>query len=192
MSQPAMSADALYVQVFGDTLACEERRPASFVAGAVDAASARAAWQHGEGLLRALAVVEDSRGEEGEEHTPADLAMHRIEAKLDLLTAVVAALVRSRETQDPSRALQWSARGARIDAIADAADAGARGMFRVQPADWLPESLSLPATVQSRDGDRLWLRFDPMPPALAAALERHLFRIHRRAIAELRRPRAES
>lgn len=184
-----MSADALHVEVLGDTLACEERRPVAFVAGAVDAAAARAAWQHGEGLLRALAVVEDSRGEEGEEHTPADLAVHRIEAKLDLLTAVVAALVRSRETQDPPHALQWSARGARIDAIAGAVDAGAHGLFRVQPADWLPESLSLPATVQSRDGDQLWLRFDPMPPTLAAALERHLFRIHRRAIAELRRPR---
>lgn len=184
-----MSTESLSAQVFGDTLVCEERRPVAFVAGKIDAAGARAAWARGEGLLRALAVVEDSRGEEGEEHTPTDLAMYRIEAKLDLLTTVVAALVRSRESQDPPRALRWSASGACIDGLVDAGEVGAHGMFRVQPADWLPESLTLPATVQAREGGRLWLRFDPVPPAIAAALERHLFRIHRRAVAELRRLR---
>jgi hypothetical protein len=36
---------------------------------------------------------------------------------------------------------------------------------------------------------RVWLRFDALPAAFEAALERHLFRIHRRAVAESRRPR---
>jgi hypothetical protein len=44
--------------------------------------------------------------------------------------------------------------------------------------------------VESTDGHaRAWLRFDPLPPALEALLERHLFRLHRRAVAERRRQR---
>jgi hypothetical protein len=37
------------------------------------------------------------------------------------------------------------------------------------------------------DGRRLWLRFEGLGPGLSAALERHLFRVHRREIAERRR-----
>ena len=74
-----------------------------------------------------------------------------------------------------------------------AAAPGTTGLFRIQPSDWLPESLELPATVLASvtdgAGPQLWLRFGPLTPALESALERHLFRVHRRAIAESRRPR---
>jgi hypothetical protein len=57
----------------------------------------------------------------------------------------------------------------------------------------LPETLQLPARVlaiePSPAGRRVWLAFDDLPPALEAMLERHLFRVHRRAIAVSRRPR---
>jgi hypothetical protein len=35
----------------------------------------------------------------------------------------------------------------------------------------------------------LWLRLSPRPRALESAIERHLFRLHRRAIAGARRQR---
>lgn len=180
-----MNAEAARAQVFEDTLACEETRPAAFVAGALDAAAVRKACLRAEGLLRALTVVEDSRAEEPEEHGAQEAAMHRIEAKLDLLTALVAS--RFGEHTDPPRPLHWSARGARIEA--EAVAAGTRGALRVQPSDWLPESMLLPATVLAVEDGYLWLRFDALPPTLESALERHLFRIHRRAIAESRRAR---
>jgi hypothetical protein len=65
--------------------------------------------------------------------------------------------------------------------------------LRLQPSDTLPEALLLPAHVLAVDaGDgasRAWLRFDPLPAPLEAVLERHLFRLHRRAVAERRRQR---
>lgn len=185
-----MNADTAREQVFGDTLACEEVRPAAFLAGAMHPTAARQACLRAESLLRALAVVEDSRGEDADEHGAHDLALNRIEAKLDLLTALVAG--RSGEHADPSRALRWSALGACLD-VDQAIAPGTEGLFRVQPSDWLPETLQLPATVIAAvahdGGQQLWLRFGPLPPALESALERHLFRVHRRAIAESRRPR---
>ncbi len=172
--------------LFGETLACEELRPAAFVPRADQPRAILAA--SGEALLRALAVVED--GPRPEEPESGDHALPRIEAKLDLLTTLVAGLCRLDE--DPVRPLQWSARGACL-VLADAQAPGRPGLFRVRPADWLPSTLQLPATEIAREpdegGTRVWLRFDALPPALEAALERHLFRIHRRAVAESRRPR---
>lgn len=186
MTTPA-EAEAL---LFADTLACEERRPAAFLPQAVQGAAALAA--SGEALLRALAVVED--GPRSEEPEPGgDHVLPRIEAKLDLLTTLVASLCRH-DDADAIQALQWSARGACL-VLPDAPAAGSAGLFRIRPADWLPSPLLLPAREIAREaspgggGVRSWLRFDPMPAALEAALERHLFRIHRRAIAESRRAR---
>lgn len=186
-----MNAAAAREALFGDVLACDEVRPAMFLPGALDQAAVQSLGARGEALLRALAVVEDgARNEEPEQ--PADHAAHRIEAKLDLLTALVAGLATSHDS-DPLQALQWSAHGACL-AIDGPVPAGTGGRFRLQPADWLPSPLILPATVLTCDTDaegkpRVWLRFGPLSPALEAALERHLFRIHRRAVAESRRPR---
>lgn len=179
-------ADAL---LFGDSLACEVLRPAALLPRPRDPDPALAA--SGEALLRALAVLED--GARPEEPEGDDHALARVEAKLDLLTVLVAGLVRQ-EDADPVRRLTWSARGARLEL--PEAPAEATGLFRVRPADWLPSTLVLPASEIARDtradGVRCWLRFDPMPPALEAALERHLFRIHRRAVAESRRQKQET
>ena len=130
------------------------------------------------------------RAEEPEPST--DNTLHRLEAKLDLLTAVVAAIVPVHEVDTP-RALHWSARGACLHVDTEVMT-GTPGLFRVQPVDWLPSLLVLPATVlagaaAATGGRMVWLRFDSLSPALEAALERHLFRIHRRAVAESRRPR---
>lgn len=191
-----MNADNARALVFGDSLACEEVRPAAFVAGALDATAERIACLRSDALLRAIAVVEDSRNDDGEERGTQELAMQRVEAKLDLLTSLVATLVNRQEHHDRPQPMRWSALGVCLavdPATAAAATPGTDGVFRVQPCDWLPETLQLPATVLANvaddSGHHLWLRFQPLPPVLASALERHLFRVHRRAIAESRRPR---
>ncbi|MDV3255649.1 MAG: PilZ domain-containing protein [Lysobacter sp.] len=185
-----MNADSARHEVFGDSLACEEVRPAAFIPGALSPAAARTACLRGESLLRSLAVVEDSRGDETDEHSASDVVLHRIEAKLDLLTALVAS--RFAEHFDPRRPLRWSSLGACLE-VDDAVAPGTGGALRVQPSDWLPETLLLPATVVASvahgRGQQLWLRFGPLTPALESALARHLFRVHRRAIAESRRVR---
>lgn len=186
-----MTAATAHDSLFGDTLSCAELRPAAYLPGAPGDAALAALNARGEALLQALAVVEDGvRSEEPEQ--PADHALHRIEAKLDLLTALVAGLCASHD-DDPVRPLQWSARGASL-AVAAPAAVGSGGRFRIRPTDLLPSALVLPATVLAcdtgADGQtHVWLRFGPLSPALEAALERHLFRVHRRAVAESRRPR---
>lgn len=185
-----MIPDSPHARLFADALVCEELRPAAFIPEAPDAARLRTALAAAEGLLRALAVVEDHRGEETDETGDKGHAMQRIEAKLDLLTALMAGLGAVRERLDPLRPLWWSAGVACLEGEQEAAP-GTTGWLSVQPADWLPQPMRLPATVVAAEphGDawRLWLRFDPLPEALQAALERHVFRVHRRAIAELRR-----
>lgn len=182
---PAEAGDLL----FGDRVACEELRPATLLPRPRRPDPAMAA--SGEALLRALAVLED--GSRPEEPDTGDHALARVEAKLDLLTTLVAGLSRQ-EDADPVRFLKWSARGACLE-LASPPEGGS-SLFRVRPADWLPSTLVLPASEIARDtradGVRCWLRFDPMPPALEAALERHLFRIHRRAVAESRRQKQET
>lgn len=192
-----MNADNARALVFGDSLACEEVRPATFVAGALEVTVERIACLRSDALLRAIAVVEDSRSDDGEERGSAqELAMQRVEAKLDLLTSLVATLVNRQEHHDRPRPMRWSALGVCLavdPATAAAATPGTEGVFRVQPCDWLPETLQLPATVLANvaddSGHHLWLRFQRLPAGLSSALERHLFRVHRRAIAESRRPR---
>jgi Atypical PilZ domain, cyclic di-GMP receptor len=183
--------DTAYDPLFADTLACDETRPAAFVPGPADDAQVRAHLERSEGLLRALGVVEDS-GRNEEPESPADNFLQRIEAKLDLLVTLMAASARGRDG-DPPRALSWSARGARLE-VDTPLPAETPGLFRLQPAEWLPSALILPATVQACEaraagGFEAWLRFGPLPPALEAALERHIFRVHRRAVAESRRAR---
>lgn len=187
MTTPASAEDAL----FADVLACDEVRPLAFLPGREADPSGVAA--SAEALLRALAVVEDGpRGDEPD--AGGDHALPRIEAKIDLLTALVASLC-AQAGGDPPRRLRWSARGACIE-VPDAPVPGTCGHLRVRPADWLPSPLQLPATVLAtgpggEGAHRAWLRFDDLPAPLQAALERHLFRQHRRAVAESRRPRQD-
>ena len=66
--------------------------------------------------------------------------------------------------------------------------------MRLQPADWLPDHIELPVQVlgeaaSGNGGLYLWLRLQSTGEALDTALERHLFRLHRRQIADSRRPR---
>lgn len=186
-----MSAESAHEVLFGDTLTCEELRPAIFLPGALDAAQLAAFNARGEALLQSLAVIEDGvRSEEPEQ--PSEHALQRIEAKVDLLVALVASLCAD-QYNDPVQSLQWSARGANLSIPAPMA-AGTEGWFRVRPADGLPNPLVLPATVLACDNTpdgatQAWLRFGPLSQGLQGALERHLFRVHRRAVAESRRPR---
>ena len=186
-----MTTASAHETLFGDALSCDEMRPVAFLPGELGDAALASLNARGEALLQALSVVEDGvRSEEPEQ--PADHALHRIEAKLDLLTTLVASLCASQD-DDPMRPLRWSARGASL-LIDRPLPVGTGGRLRVRPADWLPSPLVLPATVLACDVDadgatRAWLRFGPLSPALEAALERHLFRVHRRAVAESRRPR---
>ncbi|MBO9715909.1 MAG: PilZ domain-containing protein [Pseudoxanthomonas sp.] len=184
-----VQARAAEAALFDETLACEAVLPAEFAPDAGPGQPLQA-----EALLRSLAQVEDLRGEDGGEEKRGELPAlaQRLDAKLDLVLALLGRLVRQSTPVLSTRPLRWSVRGLRLAAV-DPVDRppGTAGVVRLQPSDWLPDALELPATVAASaviDGQpTLWLRFAPLPPALEDALERHLFRMHRREVAARRR-----
>lgn len=187
-----MNREAAEAALFGDTLSCEETQRAAFVAQAVDATLAEALCLRAETNLHAIAVIEDTGGEEDD--APLSPVLRRIEARLELMMTLLGAALRP-ERADPLQPLRWSAMGARLRATGPV-DEGRTGLFRIQATPWLPEPLELPAEVVACRPDPgpdagLWLRFAPLGEGVRSALERHLFRQHRRAIA-VQRARADA
>ncbi len=182
-------ADAAEAALFDDTLVCDAILPATFVA--TTAGGLRLA--QAETLLKGLAQIEDLRSEEGtteEKRGELPLLAQRMDAKLDLVLVLLGRLVRQSSGPLPPHALRWSRRGVRLS-LAEAPATGTEGLLRIQPADWLPDDLELPATVvasvaQGIGSHAVWLRFPEFPQGLDEALDRHLFRMHRRQIADAR------
>jgi hypothetical protein len=172
--------------LFGDALGCEERLPAAFVPGASPGAGAA----HGAAmLLRALAVMEEGGEPEREDGDARTAELARVEAKLDLVLALLGAVAAARAPDLPEVALRWSRVGARLR-LAEA-PALPHGVLRVHLDPRLPQPLELQVRVVGTEptgaGVLAWLRFEALDPGLEAALERHVFRRHRRAVAESRR-----
>ncbi|KFA20654.1 hypothetical protein KWU_0114510, partial [Xanthomonas vasicola pv. musacearum NCPPB 4394] len=158
----APSADA---ELFADTLSCELQLPAGFRAGS-EAGTQSAA----ETLLRSLGQVEDLRSEEtSEDRGELPLLVQRMDAKLDLMLALIGRLVRHGDSGLSQGPVHWSVRGIRLSCASSHA-AGTTGSVCLQPSDWLPELVQLPATVLASASDGhdfwLWLRFAPLAPGL--------------------------
>ncbi|WP_334180001.1 PilZ domain-containing protein [Pseudoxanthomonas sp.] len=173
--------------LFDGALTCDVVLPARFDAGR------RAVMQApSEALLKGLAVAEDVRGDDPEERKEATPTQQRIEAKLDLVLSLLGRLARRHEDSLPVTALRWSHRGIRLDVASTTALAsGTQGIVTIQPATWLSDQIELPAVVMdhvegSEGQHHLWLQFEGLNAGLAEAMDRHLFRLHRRQIAEVR------
>ena len=169
--------------LFDGAVACELTARVRLQAGAPPLGSAEAA----ERLLRDLAMVEERRGEVEDSAHPPDPALRRLEAKLDLTLQLLAQALPALASP-PSRTVRCCARGLRIDG-ADAALALTDGVATLawQPADGLPLLAHLPVRCLARHGTASWWAFEPLEPALADLLERHVFRLHRRWLAAQRR-----
>jgi hypothetical protein len=178
-------------ELFDETLSCELALPAEFRIGSAVIRPGTA-----ETLLRSVALVEDARGDDGhDDRSDATLQVQRLEAKLDLVMVLLGRLVRQTTQDLPLRPLRWSRRGIRLEqGTRSGATPGSMGVIRLQPCDWLPDHIDLPVIIvaEAANGSGahyLWLRFEGLSDALEMALERHLFRLHRRQIAEARRLR---
>ncbi|MGB3393058.1 MAG: PilZ domain-containing protein [Stenotrophomonas sp.] len=177
-------------ELFADTLSCDVALPANFEAGSTVVHPGTA-----EMLLRSVALVEDSRGtEDNDERGESSLQAQRLEARMDLVLVLLGRLLRQSDTATlPLRPLRWSRRGLRMELGQRTGNApGTQGIVRLQPADWLSDHIELPVQVLAEaasgsGGHYLWLRLNDPGNALEMALERHLFRLHRRQIANSRR-----
>jgi len=187
-ARPAAIHHPAESELFDETLSCEVALPAEFRLGSAVIRPGSA-----ETLLRSVALVEDARSDDGhDDRGESSAQMQRLEAKLDLTMVLLGRLVRQSAQDLDLRPLRWSRRGIRLEQGArSGAAAGSLGVIRLQPCDWLPDHIDLPVAVLAEAATGagahfLWLRFEPMSDGLEMALERHLFRLHRRQIAQAR------
>jgi len=178
------STDTLHhaeAELFEETLSYESCVPAAFVPGTGEGRP-----EHAQSLLHSLSLIEE-RGFDECQGECDDLSLYkqRVEAKLDLNLLLLGRLVEQALTPLSMRTVRWSIRGARIEEPEAAGGLiGSAGILQLQPCDWLPEALELPARVFAVEpGQWVWVRFPDFAPSLNDALERHLFRQHRRQIA---------
>ncbi len=177
-------------ELFDDTLSCELSLPAVFEAGATPKRPGSA-----EMLLRSIALVEDARNvDDSDERNENSLQLQRLEARLDLTLVLLGRLLQREAPSAPATPLRWSRHGLRLQcAQLGGFVAGTAGVVSLQPAEWLPDAIELPVVVlaeaDTAQGTQLWLRLGGQNEALLAAVERHLFRLHRKQIADSRRNR---
>ena len=166
---------AIAASLFEDCVSCHGQWPARLAVRAVSIEELHAI----ERRLCDLAVLQAPRTErEGE----ADERLRRIEAKLDLLAAWLANP--SPAEVAPCVPVQLSVRGACLPDSVGPLDATALGLTL---ADWLPQAFWLPGRVLGSAEGWHAFAFDPLPEGLAEALEKLVFRWHRRELAESRR-----
>ena len=167
----------------------------SLFEGAVDAELlARMAVQDGphpagaldeaEALFRDLAMVDERRADDGDAAAAADAGLRRVEAKLDLTLRLLARALPGLAIP-PLTPVRLGLRGVRLEGPCALLDDAA--VLRWQPAAWMPLPLLLPVRAAGRTADASWWAFDALPAPLAEALERHVFRLHRRLLAARRR-----
>jgi len=181
MTMQSISMHPAEAALFDNLLSHEARLPAAFVPG-----ESAGRLSQAESLLRSLALIEDhsrkGRQSANDDESPFE---QRLESKLDLNLLLLGRLLEHVSAPLPTRAVRWSIRGARLESP-DVTNLpkGSEGVLQIQPCQWLPESLELPASILAdAPGQWLWLSFPAFTPRLSDALERHLFRQHRRQIA---------
>lgn len=174
-------------QLFGDALSCESEMPVAYRSHAPDARSVERAIEHAELVLRSLALIEEAPHEEGEEHAAERAHLQRLEAKLNLVLETLSGILRRERSDLPQQRFRWSRFG--VELLHPGGEVPAEGFLLMQPLAWLPQRLELPVTCMASQAEdagttRVWLRFAPQPRNLRQALERHLFRLHRRELAK--------
>jgi len=143
--------------------------------------------------LKAVAALEEYATEPADESDPESLEQRRLNDKVNILLEMVGHLLALHASAPAPVAVTLSSDAVEWDAFAGAAPAdGARGIVRLYLHRYVPRPLCLAGVARCEDrGDgrvRVRLEFAPLGAPLASALERHVFRRHRRAIAGARRP----
>lgn len=177
-------------RLFGEALVCSDELSWTLTPGPDRADEILRHQAMAERLLRSAASAEAS-GPEDPEHSPQDSALLRMEAKIDLALELLGRMLSAEQPQSAPRPVRWSRLGAQVVASSERT-AGSRHLLSLQLPTGLNLPLRLPVEVlasEARDSGHwaLWLSFTPAPAGLEAALERFLFRQHRRQIAAHRR-----
>lgn len=185
-----MSPDEAEQTLFGQALVCRDELACTLTPGPDGAADIQRHQAMAERLLRSTTTAETTALEDPE-HTPQDAALARVEAKLDLALELLGRMLAAEQPQSPPRAVRWSRLGAQI-AVTQMRPVGSKHLLSLQLPTGLNLPLRLPVEVlasapRADDQHDLWLAFPADACGLESALERFLFRQHRRQIAASRR-----
>lgn len=144
-------------------------------------------------VLNLVAAVEehrggDARGEVGEDDSAGNAELARLDAKVNLLLELVQRLVAGDREPPARRNVRLNSLGVAIDLVA-AEQVGAAALVEVcvhlDASRAMP--LKLPATTHRLVDGRTLFAFNDLGPALSEALDRLVFRYHRRQVALERR-----
>lgn len=112
--------------------------------------------------------------------------LQRLDQKLDLLMELVGQWLHGELALPPAQLLRLSARGV-VWRPAQALPAGPASVrLYLQPG--LPKPLDLPAMLRPLEDGSMLAAFAGLDGPVTDALERYIFRCHRRAVAQARRP----
>lgn len=138
-------------------------------------------------VLAAIAALEERRADTGEDDSPLMQEMLRMDAKLNVLVEIVNNLLLPDSTLPPRQLLRFNAIGAVLPAGLAPAGDGLLLRMRFDPCRSLPLELAAQVARQFDDG-RVFVAFAPLGDALGDAIERMVFRHHRRKVAGARQP----
>ncbi|KAA0072274.1 PilZ domain-containing protein [Rhodanobacter sp. T12-5] len=135
--------------------------------------------------LAAIAALEERRADIGEDDTPLMQEMLRMDAKLTALVDIVNHLLVPADTLPPRQMLRFNAVGALLPAAL--LPPGEALLLRLHFDVCRSLPLELPARVERRlDDGRAFVVFAPLSDVMSDAIERLVFRHHRRKVAEAR------
>lgn len=169
-------------------LSIETEIPVAVHAAANAEADSTAALQFLRSLnLLALGTRTDG-GDAQHQESGHDLA--RLEAKIDMLVAMVGSLVAAGSRLPPRCRVSLSAESLEVS-LATTVAAGAAVVVEMYPSAELPRALWLPATVSlartaTAGKQELTLSFGPLDPSVSDELERYIFLRHRHALSPTR------
>lgn len=136
-------------------------------------------------LMKAMAAMEEFSRDTSEEVSHLHQELHRLEGKLDLVLSIVANLSGQRLALPPSALVTVRASGLQWSQKPDdlALDSGAVGVVAVYLYPGIPLPVRLPAKVVDYGDGTSGVMFTDLVAEVRNALERHVFRHHRRAVA---------
>ncbi len=176
---------------FGDGLILDELRPLAWLPGPVPLGSELASLNADNlQLLIAEGSIEETRSTEAlKEESPALLhELQRLEYKLNILLRLTAELTMRQNAMPKVYRIRLSANA--LEWYLAGPTAGATGVLQLYINSSVPQPLLLPCTVAGevvRDAQRIsQLRFAGISEPVADAMEKLIFRHHRRLIASSR------
>jgi len=137
-------------------------------------------------VLGTLAVFNERRSEAADEESPVAQDMQRLDSKLNVLMAMLDQLLRRDAELPPRMRVSFNAIGALLPVSLWPAGQ-AEALVRLHFDGCLALPLELVARyAQERDADHIFVAFESMDETTCDAIERLVFRHHRRKVAERR------